>query len=132
MVSVSTNIFHASAPDVVNVTIVPPYQHFNSTKNVSKYVLSASAVSFIPAPTLTVNPAISLHVHNVLMSVNTTYYVCKVSTYIPLSVNTSTALVDYVSHNVRNVQRPKCVSSKSKVLVAILFNTFFFSQQKLF
>ena len=32
LVSVSTNVFHASPPDVVNVTIVPPYQHFNSTK----------------------------------------------------------------------------------------------------
>ena len=52
LVSVPTNIFHASAPDVVNITIVPPYQNFNSTKNVSKSVFSASAVSFIPAATL--------------------------------------------------------------------------------
>ena len=94
LVSVPTNIFHASAPDVVNITIVPPYQNFNSTKNVSKSVFSASAVSFIPAATLTVNPAMSLHVHNVLMSVDTTCCVCKVRPYIPLSVNTSTTLVD--------------------------------------
>ena len=94
LVSVPTNIFHASAPDVVNITIVPPYQNFNSTKNVSKSVFSASAVSFIPAATLTVNPAMSLHVHNVLMSVDTTCRVCKERPYIPLSVNTSTTLVD--------------------------------------
>ena len=29
LVSVSTNVFPASPPDVVNFTIVPPYQHFN-------------------------------------------------------------------------------------------------------
>ena len=79
------------------------------------------------------------------MSVNTTCLVSKVSPYIPLSVNTSTTLVDYVSHNVRHVQRPKCVSFKFKVsvtsnftyvssspfytiLVAILFNTFSLTQ----
>ena len=94
LVRVPTNIFHASAPDVVNITIVPPYQNFNSTKNVSKSIFSASAVSFIPAPTLTVNPAMSLYVHSVLMSANTTCRVCKVSPYIPLSVNTSTTIVD--------------------------------------
>ena len=143
MVSVSTNVFHASLPDVINVTIIPPNQHFNSTKCVSKPVLSASAVSFNPASTLTVNPAMSSHVRNALMSVNTTCRVCKVSLYIPLSVNTSTGLVNYVSHNVRHVQRPKCVSFKSRVsvtykylslsplypiLVVILLNTFFFIQ----
>ena len=105
MVSVSTNAFHTSAPDVVNVTIVPPYQHFSSTKNVRKSVLSDSAVFFIPAQTLTVNPVMSLHARNVLVSVNTTCRVRKVSPYIPLSVNTSTSLVNYVSHNVRHVQR---------------------------
>ena len=145
MVSVSTNAFHTSAPDVVNVTIVPPYQHFSSTKNVRKSVLSVSAVFFIPAQTLTVNPVMSLHARNVLVSVNTTCRVRKVSPYIPLSVNTSTSLVNYVSHNVRHVQRPKCVSFKSKVsvtskfkyvsssplytiFVVILFNTFSFTQ----
>ena len=66
LVSVSTNVFHTPTPDVVNVTIAPPYQHFSSTKNVSKSVLSVSAVSFIPAPTLAVNPVMSLHGHNVL------------------------------------------------------------------
>ena len=82
---------------------------------------------------------------NVLVSVNTTCRVHNVSPYIPLSVNTSTPLVNYVSHNVRHVQRPKFVSFKSKVsvtskfkyvsssplytiFVAILFNTFSFTQ----
>ena len=145
LVSVSTNVFHTSPPGVVNVTIVPPYQHFSSTKNVSKSVLSVSAVSYNPAPTLTVNPVISLHERNVLVSVNTTCRIRNVSPYVPLSVNTSTSLVNYVSHNVRHVQRPKCVSFKSKVsvtsnfkyvsssplyaiFVAILFNTFSFTQ----
>ena len=32
LVSVSTNFFHTPTPDVVNVTIAPPYQHFSSTK----------------------------------------------------------------------------------------------------
>ena len=105
-VSVSTSLFHTSSPDVVNITIVPAYQHFHSTKSGSKFVPSASAVS---APPLTVNPGMSLHVCNVLMFVNTTYRVHKVSPYIPLSVNTSTTLVDYVSHNVRHVQHPKSV-----------------------
>ena len=100
LLSVSTNVFHASASGVVNIKIVPPYQHFNSTKNVSKSVLSALAVSFIPVPTLTVNPAMSLHVRNVLMSVNITCRVRKVNLYIPLSVNTSTTLVDDDSHNI--------------------------------
>ena len=94
LVSVSTNVFHASPPDVVNETIVPPYQYFNSTKNVSKSVLSTSAVSVISAPTLTVNPAMSSHVRNVLMSVHTTCCVRKVSPYILLSINTSTTLVN--------------------------------------
>ena len=88
-----------------------------------------------------VNPAMSLHVGSVLMSVNTTCRVCKVSSYILHSVNTGTALVDYVSHNVHHVQRPKYMSFTSKVsatsnftyvsfsplytiLVAILFNIF--------
>ena len=88
----------------------------------------------------------SLHGRNVLVSVNTTCCVRNVSPYIPLSVNTSTSLVNYVSHNVRYVQRPKCVSFKSKVSVtsnfkyvsssplytifaAILFNTFSFITQ---
>ena len=110
LANVSTNVFHASAPDVVNVTIVPPYEHFNSTKNVSKSVLTVSAVYFIPAPTLKVNPAMSSHVRNVLLSVNTTCRVRKVSPYIRLSVNTSTTLVNYASHNVCHVQRPKCVT----------------------
>ena len=65
LVSVSTNVFHSSLSDAVNVTIVPPYLHFNSTKNVSKTVLSASAVSFVPEPTFTGNPAMSSHVRNV-------------------------------------------------------------------
>ena len=94
LVSVSTNVFHTPAPDVVNVTIAPPYQHFSSTNNVSKSVLSVSAVSFIPAPTLTINPVMSLHGRNVLASVNTTCRVHKVICYIPLSVNTSTPLVN--------------------------------------
>ena len=145
LVSVSTNLFHASPPEVVNVTIIPPYQHFNSTIYVSKSVLSASAVSFIPALTLAVNPAMSSHVCNALMSVSTTCRVRKASPYVPPSVNTSTTLVNYISHNVRHVQHPKCVSFKSRVsvtsnfkyvsssplytiLVAILFNTFSFTQ----
>ena len=87
----------------------------------------------------------SLHGRNVLASVNTTYRVRNVSLYIPLSVNTSTSLVNYVSHNVRHMQRLKCVSFKSKVsvtsnfkyvsssplctiFVAIFFNTFSFTQ----
>ena len=115
LVSVSTNVFHTPAPDVVNVTIALPYQHFSSTKNVSKSVLSVSVVSFIPAPTLTVNLVMSLHGRNVLISVNTTCCVHNVSPYIPLSVNTSTPLVNYVSHNLRHVQHPKCVAFKSKV-----------------
>ena len=86
-----------------------------------------------------------LHGRNVLVSVNTTCRVRNVSPYIPLSVDTSTSLVNYVSHNVRHVQRPKCVSFKSKVsvtsnfkyvsssplctiFVAIFFNTFSFTQ----
>ena len=114
-------------------------------KNVNKSILSVLAVSFIPAPTLTVNPVMSLHGRSVLASVNTTCRVRNVSPYIPLSVNTSTPLVNYVSHNVRHVQRPKFVSFKSKVsvtskfkyvsssplytiFVAILFNTFSFTQ----
>ena len=145
LVSVSTNVFHTPAHDVVNVTIALPYQHFSSTKNVSKSVLSVSAVSFIPAPTLTVNSVIPLHGHNVLVSVNTTCPVCNMSLYITFSANTSTPLVNHVSHNVRHVQCPKCVSFKSKVsftskfkyvslsllytiFVAILFNTFSFTQ----
>ena len=117
LISVSTNFFHTPAPDVVNVTIPLLYQHCSSTKNVSKSVLSVSAVSFIPAPTLTVNPVMSLHGHNVLVSVNTTCHVCNTSPYIPLSVNTSAPLFSYVSHNVHHVQCPKCVSFKSKVSV---------------
>ena len=126
-VSVSTNVFHTSAPDV------------------SKSVLSVSAVSLIPAPTLTVHPVMFLHGRNVLVSVNATCRVCNVSPYIHLSVNTSTLLVNYVSYNVHHVQGPKCVSFKSKVsvtsnfkyvslsplytiFVAILFNTFSFTQ----
>ena len=86
-----------------------------------------------------------LHGCNLLVSVNTTCRVCKVSPYIRLSVNTSTSLVNYVSHSVRHVQRPKCVSFRSKVpvtsnfkyvssaplytiFVTILFNTFSFTQ----
>ena len=105
---------------------------------------SASAVYFIPASTPTVNPATSSHVRKILMSVNTTCHVCKVSPYIPLSVNTSTTFVNYVSYNVYHVQHPKCVSFKSRVsvtsnfkyvstsplytiLVAILFNMFSFT-----
>ena len=114
-------------------------------KNVNKSILSVLAVSFIPAPTLTVNPVMSLHGRSVLASVNITCRVRNVSPYIPLSVNTSTPLVNYVSHNVRHVQRSKFVSFKSKVsvtskfkyvsssplytiFVAILFNTFSFTQ----
>ena len=147
LVSVSTNVCHASTPDVVNVTIVPPYQHFNSTKKVSKSVLIVSAVSFIPAPTLAVNPAMSSCVRNILVCVNTTCLVRKVAPSIPLSVNTSTTLVNYVSHKVRHVPRPKCVFFKSrvsdvsnfkyfsssplyKILVAILFNTFSFTHPR--
>ena len=146
MVSVSTSVFHTPAPGIVIVIIAPPYQHFSSTKNVSKSVLSVSAVSFILTPTLTVNPVLSLHGRNVLVSVNTTCRVRNVSPYVPLSVNTSTPLVNYVSHNVRHVQCiVKCVPFKSKVsvtskftyvsssplyiiFVAILFNTFYFTQ----
>ena len=54
LVSVSTNVFHTPAPDVIKVTITPPYQHFSLTKNVCKSVLSVSAVSFVSAPALTV------------------------------------------------------------------------------
>ena len=78
------------------------------------------------------------------MSVNTTCLARRVSPYILLSVNTSTTLVNCVSHNVRQVQSRTCVSFKSKVsiisgfnyvsslplytiLVAILFNTFSFT-----
>ena len=145
MVSVSANVLHTPTPDVVNVTIAPPHQHSSSTKNVSKSVLSVSAVPFISAPTLTVNPAISLHSRNVLISVNTTCRVRNASPYIPYSVNTSTPLVNYVFHSVRHVQRPKCASFKSKlsvtskfkyvsssplytIFVVILFNTFSFTQ----
>ena len=121
LVSVSTNVFHALPPDVVNVTIVPPYQHFNSTKYVSKSVLSASAVSFIPAPTLTVNPAMSSHVCNALMSVNTTCRVRKASPYVPPSVNTSTTLVNYISHNVRmfSVQSASLSSLECQLLLIL-------------
>ena len=108
-------------------------------------MLSVSAVSFVPAPTLAINPVMSLHGRNVLVSVSTTCHVRNVSPYILLSVNTSTPLVNYVSHNVRHVQRPKFVSFKSKVsvtskfkyvsssllhtiFVAILFHTFSFTQ----
>ena len=124
MVSVSTNVFHTSAPDVVNFTIVPPYQHFSSTKNVHKSVLSVSAVSFIPALTLTVNPAMSLHGRNVLVSVNTTCRIRKVSSYIPLSVNTSASLVNYVSHNVRHVQRRSVWLSSLKNHLLLILSMF--------
>ena len=67
------------------------------------------------------------------------------SPYIPYSVNTSTPLVSYVSHNIRHVQHPKYVSFQSKlsvtskfkyvsssllytVFVAVLFNKFSFTQ----
>ena len=53
-------------------------------------------------------------VNSFMVSVNTTCRIRKVSPYIPLSVNASTSLVNYVSHNVRHVQRPKCVAFKSK------------------
>ena len=43
------------------------------------------------------------------------------SPYIPLSVNTSTSFVDYVSHNLRHMQRPKCVSLKSRVSITSNF-----------
>ena len=46
LVSVSTNVFPASPPDVTSFTIVPSYQHFNSTKNVNKSILIASVFSF--------------------------------------------------------------------------------------
>ena len=121
LVSVSTNVSHTSAPDVVNVTIVSPYQHFSSTKNVSKSVLSVSAVSFIPAPTLTVNHVMSLHGRNVLVSVNTTCRVRNVSPYIPLSVNTSTSLVNYVYHNIIMCSvQSVCLSSLKCQLLLIL------------
>ena len=51
LVSVSTNVFHTPTPDVVNVTIAPPYQHFSSTKNVSKSVLSVLAVFYFSTNT---------------------------------------------------------------------------------
>ena len=87
----------------------------------------------------------SLHGHNVLVSINTICCVRNFSPYITLSVNTSTSLVNYVSHNLRYEQRPKCISFKSKmsvtsnfkyvssstlytIFVAILFNTFSFTQ----
>ena len=70
---------------------------------------------------------------------------CKMILCIHLSLNTSTTLVNYVSHNVRHVQRPKCVFFKFRVsvtsnfkyvsstpsytiLVMILLNTFSFTQ----
>ena len=144
-VSVSTNVFQTPAPDILNVTNAPPYQHLNSTKNISKYALSVSAAAFIPAPVLTVNLVMPVHGCNILVSVSTTFHVNNMSPYIPLSVNARTPLVDYVSHNVRHVQRRKCMSLNSKVsvtskyqyvslsplytiFVAILFNTFSFTQ----
>ena len=39
LVSVPTNVLHASPPDTINVTIVPSYQHFNSTKYVRNLFL---------------------------------------------------------------------------------------------
>ena len=79
------------------------------------------------------------------MSVNTICHIFKVSPYIPLSVNTSAALANYASHDVRHVQCQTCMSFKPKVsvtfsfkhvslqllsaiLVAILFNTFSVNQ----
>ena len=60
IVSVSFNVFHASPVDIVNVTIVPLYQHFTSTNNLSKSVLSVSTVYFLPSLTLVrVNPVMS-------------------------------------------------------------------------
>ena len=119
------------------------YCHINTLTQlyISKCALSASAVSFIPVTTLSVNPAMSFHVHNILVSFNTTCHVRKVSPYIPLSVNSSTTHVDYVSH----VQHSRCLSFRSKVsvaynfkyvslsplytiLVVILFNMFSFTQ----
>ena len=74
LASVSTKVFRASTPNVINVTNVPPYQHFNSANNVNKSVLSASDVSFLTVPKLvTVNPAMSLQVRNILMSINTIF-----------------------------------------------------------
>ena len=144
--SVSFNVFHASSVDFVKVTVVPLYQHFTSTNNLGKSVLSVSTVHFLPSLTpVRVNPVMSWHIRKVLMSVNTICHICKVSPYIPLSVKTSAALVHYASHNVRHVQCQTCMSFKPKVsvtfnfkhvslqllsaiLVAILFNTFSFSQ----
>ena len=77
------------------------------------------------------------------MSLTTICHIRKVSSYVPFSVNTSTTLVNHVSHNVRYVQRPTCVSFKFKfkfnfenvysstlytILVATLFNTPSFTQ----
>ena len=115
LVSVSINIFHASPHCVVNVIIAPTYQHYNLTNNVNKSVFSASTVSFLPALTLSINPVMPLHFRNVLISVNTICHVCKVSLYIPPSINTIKTLVDYVSHNERHVQFSKCISFKSSV-----------------
>ena len=115
LVSVSINIFHASPHCVVNVIIAPTYQHYNLTNNVNKSVFSASTVSFLPALTLSINPVMPLHFRNVLISVNTICHVCKVSLYIPPSINTIKTLVDYVSHNERHVQCSKCISFKSSV-----------------
>ena len=126
LANLSTNLFHVSSPDVVNVKIVLPYQQFNSTNNVSKFVPSTSAVPFLPAPTLvTVNHAMSLPVRNVLMSVNNICHVRKVSRYIPLSVNTSRTLAS-VSHNLRHVQRSKCLQFKPKVSLTSNFKQVFF------
>ena len=128
LANVSTNLFHVSSPDVVNVKIVLSYQQLNSTNNASKFVPSTSAVTFLPAPTLfTVNHATSLHVRNVLMSVNNICHVRKVSRYIPLSVNTSRILVS-VSHNLRHAQSRKCLEFKSKVSLTSNFKQVFLSQ----
>ena len=127
LANVSSNLFHASPPDVVNVKIAVPYQQFDSTNNVSKFVPSTSAVPFLPAPTLVaVNHAMSLYLRNVLMSLNNICHVHKISCYIPLSVNTSTTLAS-VSHNLHHVQRPKCLQFKSKVSLTSNFKQIFLS-----
>ena len=123
----------------------------NSTKWLLKFwlVLSWQITSYGKRESSLFNNIIYLHVNGIYnisnISVPTTCRVRKLSPYIPLSVNTSTTLISYVSHNVRHVQCPKRVSFKPVVsvtsnfkyvssspfytiLVAILLNTFSFAQ----
>ena len=144
LVSVFPNVFHASQPDVVNVTIVPPpYQHFNSTNNVSKSVLSASAVSFIPAQTQLI--LLCLHMPAICERLLTPHaaFVKWVLIFLFLWIPAQHLLIMfrimYVMFNIQNVSFKSRVSVTSNfkyvsssplytILVAILFNIFSFTQ----